>query len=71
MEYTDEATGTMEENQDGSGQFKEVILNPKVRVLSETMVKRANELHYNASAMCFIARSVKFPVRHAPVTTGR
>lgn len=67
-EYTDHATGTMEENKDGSGQFAEVILAPKVIVLSDDMVARANALHHDANAMCFIARSVKFPVRHNPVT---
>src|SRR4051812_19060268 len=34
-EYTDEATGLMEENPDGSGQFKEVVLHPKVSVTEQ------------------------------------
>jgi organic hydroperoxide reductase OsmC/OhrA len=66
-EYTDEATGTMEENKDGSGQFIEVTLNPRVTVADTSMIEKANELHHKANEMCFIARSVKFPVHHKPV----
>jgi organic hydroperoxide reductase OsmC/OhrA len=66
-EYTDEATGTMEENKDGSGQFVEVTLNPRVTVADKSMIEKANELHHKANQMCFIARSVKFPVHHKPV----
>jgi organic hydroperoxide reductase OsmC/OhrA len=65
--YTDEASGTMEENKDGSGQFTEVILNPKVTVQDKTMIDKANALHHEANKMCFIARSVKFPVHHKPI----
>jgi organic hydroperoxide reductase OsmC/OhrA len=66
-EYVDEATGTMEENKDGSGQFVEVTLNPRVTVADKSMIDKANELHHKANEMCFIARSVKFPVHHKPV----
>lgn len=66
-EYTDEATGVMEENKDGSGQFLEVTLNPRVTVADKSMIEKANELHHKANQMCFIARSVKFPVHHKPV----
>ncbi len=67
--YVDEARGQMEENADGSGQFSEVVLSPTVTVLEASMVEKANKLHHDANAMCFIARSVKFPVRHLPVTS--
>ncbi len=66
-EYVDEATGTMEENKDGSGQFVEVTLHPRVTVADKSMIDKANELHHKANEMCFIARSVKFPVHHKPV----
>jgi organic hydroperoxide reductase OsmC/OhrA len=65
-DYHDDATGTMEENTDGSGQFSEVILYPRVTVSDESMLTKANALHHDANKMCFIARSVKFPVRHQP-----
>lgn len=66
--YTDEATGTMQENPDGSGQFTEVTLNPRVTVAEKNMLEKANALHNNAHTLCFIARSVNFPVLHHPVT---
>lgn len=67
--YEDEALGTMEENKDGSGQFTEVILQPRVTVTDENMVEKARALHHEANKMCFIARSVKFQVAHKPVIT--
>lgn len=70
LEYNDNATGTMEENKDGSGQFTEVILNPKVTVREASMIEKANQLHHDAHKMCFIARSVNFPVRHNPTATS-
>lgn len=66
-EYKDEATGTMRENPDGSGEFTEVTLNPKVTVTEKSMMDKANELHHKAHDLCFIARSVNFPVKHRPV----
>jgi organic hydroperoxide reductase OsmC/OhrA len=70
-EYTDEATGKMEENKDGSGQFTEVVLKPNVTVLEQGMIEKANTLHHEANKMCFIARSVNFPVKHQPVARIR
>jgi organic hydroperoxide reductase OsmC/OhrA len=66
ISYSDEAEGEMSENADGSGQFTKVILHPRVTVREQTMVGKAESLHLEASQMCFIARSVNFPVRHVP-----
>jgi organic hydroperoxide reductase OsmC/OhrA len=65
-EYTDQAEGSMIENPDGSGQFKEVILRPRVRVQHESMILKARALHESARSYCFIARSCNFPVNHVP-----
>ncbi len=65
-EYVDNAWGTMVETADGGGHFKEVTLNPIVTVTENSMIVKANELHKNANALCFIANSVNFPVNHAP-----
>lgn len=70
VEYNDEAMGAMEENKDGSGQFTEVTLNPKVTVKEKSMIDKANALHHEANKMCFIARSVNFPVRHNPTAVS-
>ena len=66
-DYMDEAFGEMEENPDGSGQFRKVVLNPHVTVTDKSMIEKANALHHDANRMCFIARSVNFPVEHRPV----
>ncbi|MEO5600501.1 MAG: OsmC family protein [Cyclobacteriaceae bacterium] len=64
--YVDHAVGWMQESKDGSGQFTEVILNPEVIVTKKTMIEKAKGLHAEANKMCFIARSVNFPVHHNP-----
>ena len=66
--YRDEATGTMEQVGDG-GRFTEVVLRPIVTVADESMIERANALHHDAHASCFIASSVNFPVRTEPTAT--
>ncbi|HYC86733.1 MAG TPA: OsmC family protein [Chryseosolibacter sp.] len=65
-EYADNAEGMMEEAADGSGTFTEVTLKPHVVVSDRSMVEKADALHHEANKMCFIASSVKFPVRHIP-----
>lgn len=62
--YSDQAEGIMEENKDGSGQFKSVTINPKVTVKDQNMLEKANQLHQTANKMCFIARSCNFPIYH-------
>lgn len=64
--YEDFPEGIMEENEDGSGQFAEVTLKPKVIILEETKLDLARQLHQKANNMCFIARSVNFKVMHKP-----
>lgn len=66
--YSDTPIGTLSEEDDGAGRFREVLLRPKVTVARASMSERAASLHDNAEKMCFIARSVNFPVRHEPVT---
>ena len=66
-EYSDHATGTMTENENNGGSFKEVILNPVFKVADKSMVQRAIELHHRAHEICFIANSVNFEVICKPV----
>ena len=66
--YEDHAEGVMELNPDGSGQFVRVTLRPRVTIAAESDAAAAERLHERASAMCFIARSVNFPVDHEPET---
>lgn len=64
--YTDDATGVMEQTNDGGGHFTSATLRPRVMVAEPNMVDLANSLHAEASRLCFIASSVNFPVRHEP-----
>jgi organic hydroperoxide reductase OsmC/OhrA len=61
--YVDRAWGTMAMNRDGSGQFTEVVLRPEITLAPGSDVEKADSLHHIAHQMCFIARSVNFPVR--------
>jgi organic hydroperoxide reductase OsmC/OhrA len=69
-DYRDEATGLMRLNRDGSGQFESVTLHPQVVVADPAHVELAEQLHREANQVCFIARSVNFPVLHEPVTVA-
>ena len=65
--YEDAAEGVMTEEPGGAGQFKSVVLRPKVTVAKGADTEKAKALHHDAHAVCFIARSVNFPVTHEPV----
>ena len=66
VQYEDKASGEMAENSDGSGQFTRVTLRPRVTVSGSELVSLAKKLHTDANRMCFIARSLNFPVHHDP-----
>ena len=69
--YADKPEGTMRENRDGSGEFVSVTLRPHVTVAPGSDEKTAQELHDRVGDLCFIARSVNFPIGHEPtVETG-
>lgn len=61
-EYRDDASGEMRENGDGSGEFVKVVLRPDVTLREGSDEAKARELHHRAHELCFIARSVNFPV---------
>ncbi len=62
--YEDTAEGTMRANPDGSGEFTSVTLRPRIAIAPGSDPETAERLHEKANAMCFVARSVNFPVRH-------
>jgi len=63
--YRDEASGTMQEKPNGSGEFTRVVLHPQVTISAGDRQKAA-DLHHQAHELCFIANSVKFPVTVEP-----
>lgn len=66
VEYTDQAVGTMVETPDGGGHFQEVVLRPVVSITADGDATLAERLHERAHDLCFIGRSVNFPVRCEP-----
>lgn len=64
--YVDRAEGVMLEEASGAGQFESVTLRPRVVVSAHSDLDLAIALHDKAHEMCFIARSVSFPVRTLP-----
>ena len=68
--YTDHASGNLQETENGGGHFTEVLLHPDVTVREASMIEKANELHHRANKLCFIASSCNFPVLHEPTCTS-
>ncbi|MEP6481091.1 MAG: OsmC family protein [Rhodoglobus sp.] len=64
--YADAATGTMQQTNDGGGHFTSVTLHPVVTI-SAGDPEVALSIHAKASAQCFIAASINFPVHHEPI----
>ena len=62
LAYRDNAIGTMRESADGSGEFQRVELHPVVTIAPGGDRRRALALHGEAHRLCFVARSVNFPV---------
>jgi organic hydroperoxide reductase OsmC/OhrA len=65
--YEDQASGRMA-IKDRRMRFVEVMLAPKVTIAAGDP-KKAEALHEEAHAACFIANSVNFPVLHTPIVT--
>ena len=68
--YVDEAVGTMEQTADGGGQFTQVTLKPRMTLAQPERIAEARVIHQRAHQLCFIARSVNFPVLHEPEVTA-
>lgn len=69
--YDDRPHGVMVTAPDGSGQFEQIVLRPRVVIVSADPgdADRAAALHADVGDFCFIARSVNFPIHHLPVVT--
>lgn len=60
--YSDNPIGNLKLNADGSGQFEQVSLKPKVVFVEKLEAERLRQLHEQAGKLCFIANSVNFPI---------
>lgn len=69
LEYSDDASGTMELSADGAGRFTAATLRPRVVLAEGSDIAQADHLHHAAHEKCFIANSVNFPVACEAVAT--
>lgn len=68
LSYEDQPSGTM--SWDGqSFRFTEVLLRPRVTIAEGSDPTTAHTVHERANELCFLARSMNFPVRHEPQIT--
>ncbi|MDB4297713.1 OsmC family protein [Flavobacteriaceae bacterium] len=65
--YEDNPCGVVKLNTNGSGQFEEVILQPKI--ITNGDLKLTQELFEQANEYCFIARSCNFKITHQATIT--
>jgi organic hydroperoxide reductase OsmC/OhrA len=68
ISYEDNAEGFMIEEANGAGQFTSIILKPIVTLAPGANAEAAENLHHKAHEMCFITRSLNFPVEINPIT---
>lgn len=66
LQYTDETSGILVVNPDGSGAFISVVLYPIVTILEKNKIDLAIRLHKEANRLCFIANSCSVPIDHKP-----
>jgi organic hydroperoxide reductase OsmC/OhrA len=64
--YVDQAEGVMVEDDTRGGYFTRVVLRPTVTIAAGSSVDKAQALHHDAHAKCFVANSVNFPVTFEP-----
>jgi organic hydroperoxide reductase OsmC/OhrA len=72
-DYVDEAEGEMDEHMDEDrhgGEFTRVVLRPRMTIMDASRIEDAIMLHHRARELCFIARSVNFPVECEPAVAA-
>lgn len=63
--YRDRPIGVGESTPDGAGRFLSATLKPHIRVERGADLAKADAIHHEIHKVCFIARSVNFPVTYA------
>ena len=64
--YSDNPVGVGEVGRGGAGRFVKATLRPHVTVTAGTDLAQAEAIHHRIHEVCFIARSVNFPLDYAP-----
>ena len=67
--YEDAPEGTGELEPSGAARFVKAVLRPRITVKPGADMERAHAIHHEIHKVCFIARSVNFPVEIEPVFT--
>lgn len=65
--YEDTPVGVGEVSAGGAGRFIAAVLHPKIRLQSGADIAAATAIHHRIHEVCFIARSVNFPVTYEPI----
>lgn len=65
--YTDTPEGHAEVAPTGAGRFLSATLHPQITLQPGADLAEAEAIHHRIHDVCFIARSVNFPVTYAPV----
>ena len=63
--YRDQPIGVGESTPDGAGRFLRATLKPHILVQRSADLAKADAIHHEIHKVCFIARSVNFPVDYA------
>jgi organic hydroperoxide reductase OsmC/OhrA len=66
LSYRDDPLGVGEVGPGGAGRFLRAILRPYIVLRTGSDLDRADAIHRRIHAVCFIARSVDFPVSCEP-----
>lgn len=70
LKYEDNTTAVLETNMKGGGEIILVELQPVIQLKDFSQIDLALQLHQEASQLCFIANSCKFPVKYYPDFTN-
>ncbi len=63
-DYQDAPLGRGESEPDGAGRFVAATLRPRITLRRGSDLARADAIHDEIGKVCFVARSVAFPVRY-------
>ncbi|MVA22597.1 hypothetical protein GOZ94_27155, partial [Agrobacterium vitis] len=64
--YEDTPLGVGAIEKGGAGRFTAATLRPRITVFSGTDIEAATAIHHKIHEVCFIARSVNFPISYEP-----
>ena len=61
-EYDDDAIGEMIEHPDGSAEFTQITLRPRMKITDPSRTAELAAIHHKVHEVCAIARSLRCPV---------